>query len=76
MSAADQEHQQHEDRQVAAHQHAAAVHDQAAQMPPDAAEFFGRHDKPAQAEHEQQLALAEKQKAAASREQAEADRDQ
>jgi len=66
-------HQEHKERQGAAHDRAAAVHDEAAVMHRDAARVFdqlGQHDL---AEHERQAAGAEEQMAAESRERANRD---
>jgi hypothetical protein len=75
MGKARREHEQHQDRQAAAHEQAAAVHDQAAQMHQDVAEFFDEHGRSDQAGHEQRLARAEERGAVQAREQAAADQE-
>jgi hypothetical protein len=67
MGEAADEHQEHQRRHTAAHEHAAGVHDQAARMHQAAAEFFAEHDQPGKAARERDLADRNAQAAEADR---------
>ena len=67
MSETDSEREQRQRRHTAAHEDAAAVHDRAAKMHRDAADFFDVHDEPGKAQLERDLADRETRLAGAER---------
>jgi hypothetical protein len=70
LSEAVPEHERHNRRHVAAHEHAAKVHDQAVKVHLDAAEFFDEHGMADKARQERALAEREAKAAEAERQEA------